>query len=229
MSRPVLPFDLPADHLRVTAWHDPVVEALGHDPRSPYVERFWLGLLGPSTTFLIRRLAAELEAQPDGFDLPLDDTARALGLGLRGGPTGPFYRALARTGQFHLTKALGPGHLAARTKLQTLTNHQVSRLPEHLRREHATWLRRASALPDEHQRRERARRLALSLLELGEDADDAELQLHRWKIHPAVAAEAVRWAIATQRQCPDDGEERRPQPTGSLLQPAATAASVRTP
>lgn len=213
MSRPVLPFDLPADHLRVTAWQDPVVETLGHDPRAPYVERFWLALLGPSTTFLIRRFAAELEAHPEGFDLPLEDTARALGLGLRGGLAGPFYRALARTGQFHLTRAVGPGHLAARTKLQTLTNHQVSRLPEALRQEHATWLLRANALPDEHQRRERARRLALSLLELGEDPEHAEAQLHRWKIHPAVAAEAVRWAC---------GQE-------SLVQPAATAARVRTP
>jgi hypothetical protein len=33
----------------VTPWHDPVVEAVGHDLRSPYVERFWLALLGPST------------------------------------------------------------------------------------------------------------------------------------------------------------------------------------
>lgn len=48
VSRITLPFDLPADQLHITAWHDPVVDALGHDPRSPYVERFWLPLLGPS-------------------------------------------------------------------------------------------------------------------------------------------------------------------------------------
>ena len=55
MSRPSLPFDLPLDRIRVTPWHDPVVEAVGYDPRSPYVERFWLALLGPSTMRLFTR------------------------------------------------------------------------------------------------------------------------------------------------------------------------------
>lgn len=49
MARPTLPFPLPADHLRISRWDDPVVDAIGHDPRSTYVERFWLALLGPST------------------------------------------------------------------------------------------------------------------------------------------------------------------------------------
>ena len=92
VSRPKLSFNLPLDHLRITRWDDPFVEAVGHDPRSAYVERFWLALLGPSTTFLIRRLAGDLEAHPDGFDLPLEETANAIGLGLRGGMSGPFYR-----------------------------------------------------------------------------------------------------------------------------------------
>jgi len=48
------------------------------DTASPDIR---LGILGPSTTWLLRRLAAGLEASPDGFDLPLADTAQALGPG----------------------------------------------------------------------------------------------------------------------------------------------------
>lgn len=110
--------------------------------------------------------------------------------------SGPFYRALARTGQFHITKANGPTGLAARTKLQTLTRHQVDRLPPMLQAEHAEWVASTSAVPTVEERRTRARRLALSLLELGEPAEAAELQLHRWKIHPGLAHEALRWAQA---------------------------------
>jgi hypothetical protein len=29
---------------------DDVIDALGHDPRSHYVETYWLGTLGPPTT-----------------------------------------------------------------------------------------------------------------------------------------------------------------------------------
>ena len=33
--------------LRIEAWIDPVIDELGHDPRSAYVETFWLPVLGP--------------------------------------------------------------------------------------------------------------------------------------------------------------------------------------
>ena len=196
VSRPKLPFTLPLDHLRIVRWDDPVLDAVGHDPRSSYVERFWLALLGPSTTFLVRRITSELEAHPEGFDLPLEETAHAIGLGVRGGMSGPFFRALARTGQFHITKATGASELAARTRLQTLTHHQVGRLPPTLQAEHAEWVASTNATPTAEERRTRARRLALSLLELGEPDEAVELQLHRWKVHPGMAHEALRWAHA---------------------------------
>ncbi len=230
MTRSKLAFDRPIDHLRISRWDDPVVDSLGHDPRSPYVERYWLALLGPTTTFLVRRLAAELEEQPDGFDLPLQEMARMLGLGLRGGLSGPFYRALARTGQFHITKAQGPAELAARTRLQPLTRHQVERLPARLRAEHAEWESRSAAAPTPDQQRVRARRLALGLLELGEAPESAELQLHRWEVHPGTAHEAVRWAQSRRSGEPTPGTVTplpaippRPAPR-AVFDPAGDAA-----
>jgi len=196
VARPALPFSLPLEQLHISVWHDPVVDAVGHDPRSPYVERFWTALLGPSTTLLVRRLAAELDQQPDGFLLDLDETAKAIGLGMRGGAGGPFLRAVARTGQFHISRAAGPAAIAVRMRLQTLTHHQVDRLPAGLQTEHAAWVAAAQSEPGPEARRTRARRLALSLLELGETAEATELQLHRWKVHPALAHEALRWATA---------------------------------
>ncbi|MGH9299637.1 MAG: hypothetical protein ACRDZT_06945 [Acidimicrobiales bacterium] len=41
------PACLALDRLRVEAWPDPVVDEIGHDPRSSYVEIFWLPVLGP--------------------------------------------------------------------------------------------------------------------------------------------------------------------------------------
>ncbi|MEZ5182809.1 MAG: hypothetical protein R2702_13195 [Acidimicrobiales bacterium] len=156
MSRPSLPFDLPLDRIRVTPWHDPVVEAVGYDPRSPYVERFWLALLGPSTTLLLRRVAAALEVSPDGFDLDLDETARAIGLGMRAGANGPFLRAIARTGQFHLSRPDGPGAIAVRTRISGLTHHQLERLPPSLQAEHDEWVRAAPEEPTAEERRTRS-------------------------------------------------------------------------
>ena len=57
--------------LHIRPWPDDVIDHMGHDPRSAYVEDYWLGLLGPSTTWLLRRLAAGFEYSPEGFDLDL--------------------------------------------------------------------------------------------------------------------------------------------------------------
>jgi hypothetical protein len=58
------------DMLHVVGWPDPVIDALGHDPRSWYVEQFWLSVLGPTSTWLMRRLAAGLDAAPGGLRPP---------------------------------------------------------------------------------------------------------------------------------------------------------------
>jgi hypothetical protein len=200
------PDDQPLASLAIRPWPDAVIDALGHDPRSAYVERFWLGILGPSTTFLLRRLASELEVQPSGFDLPLHDTARALGLGMRGGRSSPFVRTLQRCCQFGMAQLDEPSTLRVRRKLPPLTRHQVVRLPDELQAAHRTWQEDQLRTPGVEQLRTRARRLALSLLELGEGVEATERQLHRWKFHPAMAREATAWAWDrhTRSTDPDD-------------------------
>ncbi len=68
-------------HLRIEAWLDPVVEEMGHDPRSAYAEMYWLPVLGPSVTWMLRRFATYLEESPEGADLGLEELARSLGIG----------------------------------------------------------------------------------------------------------------------------------------------------
>jgi len=196
---PAAPPRTPADaappaRIHVVAWPDPVIDRLGYDPRSHYVERFWLGVLGPTSTWLLRRLVAGLDQSPGGFDLDLDDTARALGLGGKAGRHSPFRRAVARCITFGMARDQGNDELAVRRHLPPLPRRHLLRLPPALQAEHAQWIdaqRRASPLEF---LRQRARRLALGLLELDADTHAAELQLLRWRVHPAIAHEAVLWA-----------------------------------
>jgi hypothetical protein len=170
-----------------------VIDEVGHDPRSVYVERFWLGVLGPSSVVFLRRLAAELESSPSGFTLPLEETARTLGLGMRGGRNSPFLRTITRCAQFHLVQFDERGAtLLARRKLPPLTRGQITKLPERLQNQHQDW-QANPALADARQR-VRGRRLALSLFELGEGVETAESQLLRWRFPPAVARDATAWA-----------------------------------
>ncbi len=132
--------DLELGTITILAWHDKVGDAIGHDPRSDYVERFWLSILGPSTTWLLRSLAWGLESYPDGFELNLLDSARALGLGDRLGRQSPFVRALTRLCQFDLA-AMSDQDLALSVRRQApwLSRRMVIALPPGLRAEHTEW------------------------------------------------------------------------------------------
>jgi hypothetical protein len=205
----LLPADIPSvTVLPIRPWPDGVIDALGHDPRSPYVERFWLGILGPSTTWLVRFLANGLDASPEGFDLDLASTAQALGLGSKGGRHSPFMRALSRCCQFDVAEARPDGTLAVRRKLPPLSRRQVLRLSPELVAAHQAWQEAQLLTPAHEQQRRRARRLALSLLELGEDLEATEHQLVRWKFHPTLCRDAVGWAAERHAQSlPLSGED----------------------
>jgi len=186
--------DLSTPQLTVVAWTDPVIDALGYPPRSTYTERFWLSILGPSTTWLIRHVDARLESEPEGFTLDLEATAAALGLGSARGRHSPLVRALHRCCQFGAARAAPDDTLAVRRHLPPLTRHQIDRLPPTVRADHDEWRAVERDAGTLHGQQRRARRVALALAELGEDIPTTEQRLHRFKIHPVVAREAAVWA-----------------------------------
>jgi hypothetical protein len=189
-----------SDSLTIRPWEDQTVDPVGFDPRSPYVERFWLGVIGPSTTWLIRRIAAGFDAAPDGFEMPLGETARALGLGDRGGRHSPFLRTVNRMIQFDLAQVTGPDQLAVRRLLPALSRRHTVRLSPALQAAHQRWQSEQLEEPAAQSQRRRSRQLALSLFELGEDREAVERQLLRWRYHPAMARESADWA-AQRHQC----------------------------
>lgn len=213
--------EFPIPSLQVVAWPDAVIDAVGWDPRSAYVERFWLGVLGPSATWFVRRLADGLDAEPDGFELHLATAAAELGLGTRGGRHAPFMRTIERCCRFGATE-LRDGTLRVRRKLPPLTRSQLDRLPEPLRADHQRWIDATAPatgpVATEHLK-QRARQLALSLLELGEDGATAERQLHRWRIHPAMAHDATAWAVATHQARRAAPPQPRPGPEAGAAPP----------
>lgn len=212
--------------LTVRPWPDAVIDELGHDPRSPYVERFWLGVLGPTATWLMRRLVAGLEQDPAGYQLDLALTASELGLGHRSGQHSPFIRSIQRCGHFGLAEVVGDATLRVRRKLPPLTRVQLERLPDPLRAAHDHWVRHQGpgTTVAAEQLRNRARHLALSLLELGEDGEATERQLHRWRVHPAMAHDATAWAIARHRAALGAATATDGGPAGSSLSEPLDAA-----
>ena len=136
MEQPVTEAQEPTT-LLIKAWPDPVIDKLGFDPASGYVELCWLPILGPSAVWAIRRLTAGLRANPDGYSIRIADLGSALGLGAGNGRNSLVMRTVRRLVQFHMARDDGEGVLAVRLHLPPLTQRQVMRLAPALRRAHA--------------------------------------------------------------------------------------------
>lgn len=170
----------------IRPWIDPVVDDDGHDPRSRYVERFWLGVLGPTATWLVRRLAAGLDRSPGGYELDLVDTAQEMGLSFAEGRNSPFSRALQRCVMFGLAHPI-PRGLAVRRRLPPVAHRHLRRLPDSVQVAHDDWQRATVTLDD----LARAHQLAMAMVEVGDDVEVLEHQLVALGVGDVVAAEVA--------------------------------------
>jgi hypothetical protein len=73
--------------------------------------------------------------------------------------------------------------------------------------EHQAWQTGHLREPEIDRLRRRSRRLALSLLELGEDQEATERQLLRWRFHPSICHESTRWAWARHQESLAEAED----------------------
>jgi hypothetical protein len=125
----------------IRPWIDPIVDRRGHDPRSHYVERYWLSVIGPTATWIMRRFAECFDTQPGGFELDLDHTANTMGLSYTRGAASPFGKALHRCVMFGLAQPLADG-FSVRRRLPSVPQRHLKRLPDDVQAEHDRWAER---------------------------------------------------------------------------------------
>jgi hypothetical protein len=171
--------------VHVVPWHDPVVDRRGHDPRSAYVEQFWLGVLGPTATWLLRRLVSGFDRQPDGYVLDVEAAARGLGLSGTKGSASPFAKALQRCVMFGLVQRSTDTWLVRR-RLPLVSQRHLGRLPDDVRSAHVRWTSTTVHLDT----LTRAHALATAMLAAGDDRGVLEPQLIAVGVPAPAAAEA---------------------------------------
>lgn len=131
-----------ADRLTVHAWRTPI-DHIGHDHRSPYAERFWLPIIGPTCLFLLRCLAYGYDDNPDTLILSRGALGQQLGLNRDNGGTGkhsPLSRAFQRLEMFRLATQAAPNVVSVRVAMPWLDAGQVTHLADAHRAEHAAWV-----------------------------------------------------------------------------------------
>ncbi len=175
--------------IAVTAWHDPIVDEHGHDPRSIYVEKFFLPVIGPTGSLVLRRLADTLDLHPDGIEIDLADLAQQMGLSYRPGNNSPFARALQRLVMFGLAHHTAHG-IAVRRRIPSVPQRHLNRMPVSLQAEHQA-LDTTVTLDDFS----RAHTIAQAMRSTGDSPTRIERQLVAIGT-PATVAEAVAANLA---------------------------------
>ena len=183
----------------VSSWEDNFVDAHGHDPRSEYVERYWLPILGPASTWFLRRSAWYLEGAPSGFRFNANHWARWLGVGNSTSKNSPIARILNRCIDFGMVR---PGRVergtltsvSVRRKMPWLTTNQVRRLPEDLADMYTGEFEPPTSNPTLEVMRDRSRAMAQELLGTLGNGQDATRELMRAGFHPSIAGDSVKWA-----------------------------------
>jgi hypothetical protein len=183
----------------LTPWPDPVIDTLGHDPRSEYVERFWLPTLGPTTLLLLRRIATLFDAGATELALDAPDLSQSLGVGARDGSSTPLLRSFDRLVMFDLATSPKPRAFAVRRSVPPVNRRHLHRLPMSLQREHDDWIADQLTTSALEHARQRARRLAFTLFEQGDDLDHVERTLLGVGFHPTVCRESAQWAYDRHR------------------------------
>ncbi len=137
-------FETDPGSFAIGAWIDPTLEQYGYPVTGDYVETFWLGTLGPTSTWLLRRLVNILEAGEITSDVDasirvdVGELAGALGVGSPADRLTPLAKALDRLVMFGVAQVRGR-RLVVRRFVAPLAAKQIDRLPTHLHRCHSAW------------------------------------------------------------------------------------------
>ena len=110
-------------------WRDDTMDRF--DPRSVYVETYWLAVLGPSAILAVRRLSDWLQDHPSGIEVGVGDLAASLGLGHGSGRQAPIIPALERLVLFGIARVQWDTYAVRRT-IAPLAPRQHNCLPGYL-------------------------------------------------------------------------------------------------
>ena len=126
--------------IRLVGWPDALADSIGHPVHGEYVEHFWLGILGPTATWLLRRFGDSIRAFPEGCEIDLAPLAQSLGLAFHPGRVNPFSRGFDRLAMFGLVRHVSSRPLqtfAVRGRVPPLSHRQLARLPRQLQESHS--------------------------------------------------------------------------------------------
>jgi hypothetical protein len=193
---PITPAPKASDQrlLRFEPWSQTHFDRWGSEPRSTYVERFWLPVVGPSSLVLARDIAAGFESSNGAYSVSASHQAAAIGVS-----ESQLHRVLDRLVQFGLAKHVDPNTVALRTAWPVIGTGAIRQLTPPLRQQHCDSLLLTDTLDAEHAPNRVLWRLTIAAHAKGVSAVELDAELRRAGCGQQFRVELVDWANKTPR------------------------------
>lgn len=104
----------------VARWRDPMIDSAGWHATSAYVEGVWLPVLGPTATWLLRRLVAVSTGTATFHEIDLAKLGQAVGLSFSSRRADRVLEAIGRLERFGVAVIDGTGVLRVRHYLPSI-------------------------------------------------------------------------------------------------------------
>lgn len=155
----------------------------------PYIDTFWLPLLGPTATLLLNSLMSRALYEHDQFDIELNKLSMSIGVGNREGSASPIAKNLKRLSDFGLLSKHNEKYYVP-TSIDTIEENHLRKLNSALQLEHKKWLVHLNADPVSTQR-QKARFVYSSLMLKSASTIKIRTALSRSGLHPSIIGETI--------------------------------------
>ncbi len=175
-------------------WTDPHFDRWGSEPRSSYVERFWLPVLGPSSIVLARNIATAFDSNNGSYRINSAVQAASVGLA-----PGQLRRVIERLIGFGLAKYCDPNTVALRTAWPLIGSSAIRQLPKPLYQLHSDWILLTDTLDLASVQQRECWRLTIAEHGKGTSPVDLDAILRRLGCDQQLRIELVDWLNMTPR------------------------------
>lgn len=162
----------------------------------PYIDKFWLPILGPTATLLLHELMGKALVSPDAFTSSIRELSCIIGVGNREGSASPIAKNLKRLCDFGLISKYNDYYYVP-TNIEMMGEDKLRKLSYTLQSEHKKWIYCLNQDTLATQR-QKARFLFASLTLKSIGTNEIIRALSRSGLHPSIIGETTQNLLEVQ-------------------------------
>ena len=155
----------------------------------PYINTFWLPILGPTATLLLNSLLTRALCETEPWEQEVNDLSKSIGVGNREGNSSPIVKNLKRLCYFGLISKYQDKYYVP-TNIPNIEQNNLRKLNISLQSEHSLWINNLNSDPMTTQR-QKALFICANFKLKSTKTNKIFTALSRSGLHPSIIGETI--------------------------------------